>query len=83
MLENVQIRATKMIDGFNNLDYEERLRRLKLPTLVYRRARGDMIEVWKHFHTYNQSYQDMAPNLFGGNLKTASGVNKQTPFTIG
>ena len=61
MLENVQIRATKMIDGFNNLDYEERLRRLKLPTLVYRRARGDMIEVWKHFHTYDQS---LIPDIF-------------------
>ncbi|KAK3099765.1 hypothetical protein FSP39_009263 [Pinctada imbricata] len=30
-----------------NLSYEERLRKLKLPTLKYRRNRGDMIEVYK------------------------------------
>ena len=61
MLENVQKRATKMVDGFSNLEYEERLRRLDLPTLVYRRARGDMIEVYKHFHTYDQ---DLLPDIF-------------------
>ena len=61
MLENVQIRATKMVDGYSNLDYEDRLRRLDLPTLVYRRARGDMIEVYKHFHTYDQ---EQIPNIF-------------------
>ena len=61
MLENVQIRATKMVDGLSNLVYEDRLRRLDLPTLVYRRARGDMIQVYKHFHTYDQ---DLLPNIF-------------------
>ena len=61
MLENVQIRATKFLDRFSNLEYEECLRRLDLPTLVYRRARGDMIEVYKHFHTYDQ---DLIPDNF-------------------
>ena len=61
MLENVQKRATKMIDGYSNLDYEERLRRLNLPTLVYRRACGDMIEVYNHFHVYDQ---DLIPDIF-------------------
>ena len=37
---------------FHNLTYKERLQRLKLPTLVYRRARGDMIEVYKILHGY-------------------------------
>ena len=55
IIENVQIRATKLVDGFSELDYPERLRRLDLPTLVYRRARGDMIELFKHFHTYDKS----------------------------
>ncbi len=48
--ENVQRRATKQLPGFRNLTYEERLQRLKLPTLAYRRARGDMIEVFKIVH---------------------------------
>ena len=42
-IENVQRRATKLIPGFKNLSYEERLRRLNLPTLAYHRLRGDMI----------------------------------------
>ena len=46
MIENVQIRATKLVDGLQNMDYTERLKILNLPTLVYRRARGDMIKVF-------------------------------------
>ena len=55
MLENVQIRATKLVDGMGNLEYSERLRKLNLPTLLYRRERGDMIQVWNHFNSYDQS----------------------------
>ena len=40
----VQKRATKMIPGMPKISYPDRLRKLKLPTLTYRRARGDMIE---------------------------------------
>ena len=47
MLEGVQRRATKQIPGLSDLPYQERLRILKLPTLTYRRIRGDMIEVYK------------------------------------
>jgi len=46
-VENVQRRASKLIPTLRNLPYEERLRKLKLPSLTYRRARGDMIEVFK------------------------------------
>lgn len=46
-IEGVQRRATKLIPSLKNLTYEERLKQLKLPTLAYRRARGDMIEVYK------------------------------------
>ena len=53
IIENVQIRATKLVDGLQNMDYTERLKILNLPTLVYRRARGDMIEVFKHIHSYD------------------------------
>jgi ribonuclease P/MRP protein subunit RPP40 len=47
MIEGVQRRATKQLPGMKDLSYAERLEKLKLPTLSYRRARGDMIEVYK------------------------------------
>ena len=41
------VRATKLVISIKNLTYKDRLKRLKLPTLKYRRIRGDMIEVYK------------------------------------
>ena len=49
-LESVQRRATKMIHGFYNFSYSERLRRLNLTTLEARRVRGDLIETYKLLH---------------------------------
>src|SRR6188768_4187418 len=46
-LEKVQKRATKLVAGCKGLSYQERLQRLKLPTLKYRRIRCDMIESYK------------------------------------
>ena len=42
-LEKVQRRATKLLQNISHLSYPERLAALNLPTLVYRRIRGDMI----------------------------------------
>lgn len=47
LIENVQRRATKLIPGFKDLPYPERLQRLNLPTLEHRRKRGDLINVFK------------------------------------
>lgn len=46
-LENVQRRATKLVHACRNLTYPERLRKLGLPTLEYRRLRADVIQVYK------------------------------------
>src|SRR6218665_3301523 len=46
-LEKVQRRATKMIQGYKYLSYEERLIRCGLTTLGKRRTRGDLIEAYK------------------------------------
>ena len=43
MLEQVQRRATRLIPSIRHLTYEERLRHLKIPSLMYRRRRCDMI----------------------------------------
>jgi len=48
-IEKVQTRATKLLSNKKNLNYEERLKcwNLKLPTLMYRRLRGDVIKMYK------------------------------------
>ena len=46
----MQRRATKMVPELRNLEYADRLRAIKLPSIYYRRARGDMIEVYKYLH---------------------------------
>ena len=38
---------TKRIIGMNNLDYKDRLSKLRLPSIEFRRLRGDMIDVFK------------------------------------
>jgi hypothetical protein len=59
VIENVQRRATKQIPGLKDLSYEDRLRRLGLPTLKYRRIRGDMIELYKILtHKYDKNVSD-------------------------
>ena len=40
------MRTTKLVVSVKHLKYKERLKRLNLPTLKYRRIRGDMIEVY-------------------------------------
>ena len=49
-IENVQRRITKILSELSNLFYEERLKRLSLSTLLYRRNRRDMIQVFKIVH---------------------------------
>ena len=51
-IENVQRRFTKHISGISKLPYEERLKKIKLPSLEYRQLRGDMIQVFKIAHNY-------------------------------
>jgi hypothetical protein len=46
-IENVQKRATRMLSQMKNLNYEEKLKQLKMPTVKFRHMRGDMIEAFK------------------------------------
>ena len=47
LLQNVQRRATKLVPELKMLSYQERLRKLNLRTLYYRRNRYDLIQLFK------------------------------------
>ena len=64
LLENVQRRATKLVPGLQQLSYPDRLRKLKLPTLAYRRARGDMIQMYKILTNNKDGYDKTLPSMF-------------------
>ena len=51
-IEKIQRNFTKCIIGMKDLEYGDRLRALKLPSLEFRRVRGDMIEVFKILNNF-------------------------------
>jgi len=74
-VEKVQKRATKILPGLRHLSYTHRLQKLQLPTLVYRRARGDMIEVFKIIHGYYD--QEGVPHLQLSSYSNTRGHDKK------
>ena len=54
LLENVHMRATKLVDHLGGLDYNEHLKRLNLLTLAFCQLYGDLIEIYKHFAKYDR-----------------------------
>ena len=53
-IERIQHEATKMITSIRNLPYEKRLKVLDLTTLVERRKRGDLIQIYKIMHNIDK-----------------------------
>ena len=57
LIEKVQRRATKQVPGLRYLSYEGQLKQLKLPTLVFRRARGHVITTLIFRPIKNDNYE--------------------------
>ena len=47
MIERIQHRFTRMVEGMRGLSYDERLEKLGLWSFEERRNRSDLIEVYK------------------------------------
>src|SRR5271166_2666674 len=54
MLERVQHRATKGIEGYQNFSYKDRLRKTGLISLEKHRVRGDLIQTFKIVKGYDK-----------------------------
>ena len=67
-MEKNQRRATKLIKSIAHLPYEERLKHLKLPTLEYRRARGDMLQTYKIIYKLDDLDPDLLFNMAEGSI---------------
>ncbi|MCQ7056700.1 reverse transcriptase domain-containing protein, partial [Clostridioides difficile] len=74
MLERVQRRATKMIPGMRSLPYEERLKHLKLPSLAFRRLRGELIETFKILKGFDDVRKENLFNLNENNVTRNNGL---------
>lgn len=75
MLEAVQKRAVRMVSGLRGLKYEEKLKELNLPSLVARRKRGDMLQVWK---VLNGDVDVDPSNLFSLASEASPKITRQT-----
>jgi len=60
LIEGVQRRATKLVAGMQDFNYNDRLKMLGLQQLEERRMRSDLIETFK---ILNKKY-DVNPELF-------------------
>ena len=83
-IENIQKNFTKRIHGMRKKSYQERLMLLKLPSLEFRRLRGDMIEVFKIVHeiydpiTTNKLFTKISENSLTRKTNNLNLLKKRT-----
>ena len=76
LLERVQRRGSKVVKGFRHLPYEERLQRLGLFSLGYRRRRGDLI------YTRRILNGELGPELLSFFLLNNEGMTRGHQFKL-
>ena len=78
IIESVQRRFTRIIDGVGLLTYKDRLDKLGLTTLLERRARGDMIETFKIINGFVKYGKDLfSYSTRGNNILIKPNANTQ------
>ena len=81
IIEGVLRRATRMVPGLKGLEYKKRLEKANIPSMRYRRERGDMVEVYKyvygHFNKPARFSLENSDRNRGHSLK----IKKNTVYT--
>ena len=77
-IENVQRRFTKHVKGMHKFSYEDRLKKLKLPSIEFRQIRGDMLQVFKIAKSLFKFNSDN--RLRGHNYKINKQVTNKSKF---
>ena len=82
LIESVQRQFTKRIIGMRNHEYNQRLRLLDIPSLEFRRVRGDLIEMYKICH--NLYDPNTTKNLFKfvSNIPTTTVTTRNNSYKI-
>ena len=91
-IEKVQRRATKLVRSISHLPYSTRLKHLKLDSLVYRRRRSDVIQVYRilkeidnidsaSFFTMNQDTRTRGHSLKLSKIRAISSIRSNS-FSI-
>ena len=75
ILEKVQKRATRMIEGLKGVSYDQRLKEVGLTTLETRRLRADMIEVFKIIKGYEGLNRELFFDLKGEGITRGHDFN--------
>ena len=78
-IENIQKNFTKSIHGMKKKSYHERLMLLRLPSLEFRRLRGDMIEVYKIVH---EIYDPITTNKLFTRIPEHSNTRKANTLNL-
>ena len=76
-IEGVQRRATKLIPNLSTLNYTERMNKLELPSLYYRRLRQDIIFIYNYVNQNIQLNTNTHCNICHNNQ------DMLTPITAG
>ena len=74
-LEKVQRRATKLVPRIKDLPYPSRLKVLQLPTLIYRRMRADMLQVYRILTGMDKVEVNRFFKLEGDGNRKSIGIN--------
>ena len=77
-LERIQKIATKMVPELKELTYEERLKEMHLTTLKERRARGDLIKIFKLMNNLEETYRKNLILRIKGKVRNLTGQEKNT-----